>query len=128
MPEAVRIAAEAVLFEAEAFRSRRRNRDLPTAAPHFSGLAAQLGEALAMLVAFETRHTQWNATIGETTWIVEGSIMRPRRLRPRPGSKAAARADAMARQEADLRAARMVELRAKLVQRLVQFHSRVPAP
>ena len=61
-------------------------------------------------------------------WLVPGPMMKVRRLMPRQGSKAAARAEARARQEQELRAARMVDIRAKLVQRLAQFRQREPMP
>lgn len=128
VPEDLRIRAEALLFAAQAFHPGRRGSTLPEAAPHLSGLAMQLGEALTRLIAFETRHSQWNAVLGETVWSVDGPVMRLKRLRPRPGSRAAAHAEAKARQEADLRAARNADLRQKLILRLDQYKSRTDAP
>lgn len=128
VPEAMRAKAETLLFAAESFRPTRRGRTLPQAAPQLSGLAAQLTEALSLLIAFETRHSQWNAVLGETVWRVDGPVMRLRRLQPRPGSRAACHAEAKARQEAELRAARVADLRQKLVLRLAQFESRTDAP
>jgi hypothetical protein len=61
-------------------------------------------------------------------WLVPGALMRPRRLLPKPGSKGAARAGARARQEAERRAAEMVQLREKLVRRIDQYKQRDVAP
>lgn len=128
VPDPLRSAAGALLFDVQRFSERRRKSVLPQAAPHYGGLATQLAEALAVLVGFEARHTQWNAAVGDSMWLVPGPMMKVRRLMPRPGSKAAARAEARARQEQELRAARMVELRARLVERLVQYRRRELAP
>lgn len=126
VPDKVRAEAEALLFEAEAFRQLRRRRALPLAAPHFGGLAGQLAEALAALVAFEARYTQWDARFDEPVWMVPDRIMKVRRLTPKAGSKAAIRAAARAEAEKTKREADMVDLRAKLVQRLVQSQREPP--
>ena len=128
VPAPLRSAAEALLIDVQRFGEQRRKPLLPQAAPNYGGLATQLAEALTVLIAFETRHTQWNAAVGDSMWLVPGPMMKVRRLMPRPGSKAAARAEARARQEQELRAARMVDIRAKLVQRLAQFRQREPMP
>ncbi len=128
VPDRLRTEAEKLLFEAQCFRPDYAKHGLPAPAPHCGGLAAQLADALTALMEFETRHTQWDAVEGATMWAVSGATMPVRRLQPRPGSKAAARAEAKARQVAERRAAYMVDLRAKLVERLAQFRSREPAP
>lgn len=127
VPDRLLVAAEKLLFEARCFRPYHAKRGLPAPAPHCGDLAAQLAETLTALMAFETRHTEWDAVEGETMWAVSESKMPVRRLQPRAGSKAAARAEARARQAARLRAANMVDLRAKLVERLAQYRSREPA-
>ncbi|PXA99173.1 hypothetical protein DMC47_04830 [Nostoc sp. 3335mG] len=121
----VRALAGSLLFEVEVFRPQR-SKIFPHPGPDHAGLAAQLAEALGVLVAFEARHTGWDARFQEPVWLVDGAVMRVRRLRPRPGSRAAARVEARARAEADARAARLVELRMKLVTRLEQFERRGP--
>jgi hypothetical protein len=128
VPDRLRQEAEKLLIEARCFYPDHARAGLPVLARHCGGLAAQLADALTALMAFETRHTHWDALEAETLWAVSGAKMRVRRLQPRPGSKAAARAEAKARQAAERRAAYMVDLRAKLVQRLAQFRSREPAP
>lgn len=127
VPDDLRRAAEAVLFEVEFFRPQKR-KPFPRAAADRSGLAAQLAEALAALIAFEARHTGWDARFDEPVWLVEGAAMRVRRLLPRPGSRAAAKAEARARAAKAERAARMAELRHKLVRRMEQFKDRAGAP
>jgi hypothetical protein len=56
----VRIAAD-LLYEAQRFAPAAARRGLPMPAPDYAGLAAQLGQALAALEAFETEHTAWDA-------------------------------------------------------------------
>ena len=124
VPETIRAEAGVMLFEIETFRQLRRPRAVPPAAPHFGGLAAQLAEALTAMVAFETRYTQWDARFEEPVWKVPHGIMKIRRLAPRPGSKAAIRAAALAEAEKAKQAAKMIELRRKLVIRLTQFNNR----
>jgi len=127
VPEAMRVAAEALLFEALPFSAGRRRGDLPVAALDCAGLAGQLSAALAAMMVFEARHSQWDARFGEPVWIADDhQVHRLKRLAPRPGSKAAAKAAAKAEMDAAARAARMVELRAKLVQRLAQSRRHDP--
>ncbi len=127
VPDDMRVKAEALLYEVLPFREARYARELPLAAPHFSGLSAQLAEALTALVTFETRHSQWDARFDEPVWSTTGRfIQRLRRLAPRPGSKAAIRAAAQAEMEEAKRAADMIEIRRKLVQRLVQSERELP--
>jgi hypothetical protein len=118
VPEKVRRTAEALLFDVEPFREAPRRRVLPDTAPSYGGLAAQLGEALTALVAFETRHTHWDAVRLQPMWLVSHGLMKVRRLAPRPGSKAAARADALDERDRERREAEILDLRRKLVRRL----------
>lgn len=121
VPEGMRVMAEALLFEALPFGTSRQRRELPVAAPDCAGLAGQLSAALAAMVAFEARHSQWDARFAEPVWMADDHhIHRLKRLAPKPGSKAAVKAVAKAEMEEAARAARMVELRARLVQRLAQ--------
>ncbi len=126
VPEEMRVTAEALLFEALPFSAGRR-RELPVAAPDCAGLAGQLRAALAAMMAFEARHSQWDARFGEPVWMADDHcIHRLKRLAPRPGSKAAAKAEAKAEAEAAALATRMVALRAKLAQRLAQSRRHDP--
>ncbi len=124
VPEDVRAKAETMLFEVQPFRASRSKPVLRDPAPHYAGLATQLAEALAVLVAFEARHTHWDARVDAPAWVVPGPMMTLRRLGPRPGSKAAVRALAKAEVDKAARAAAMLDLRARLVQRLYQFKMR----
>lgn len=124
VPDSLRIAAEAVLFEAEAFRSGSARGALPLAAPHFGALNGQLSEALGMLIAFETANSAWNGALGVTLWQVAGPAMPVQRLAPRAGSRAAVQVQAKVVAHEAARAAAMVDLRAKLVRRLDQFYRR----
>jgi hypothetical protein len=127
VPENMRMAAEALLFEALPFSAGRRRGELPVAAHDCAGLAGQLSAALAAMMAFEARHSQWDARFAEPVWMADDhQIRRLKRLAPKLGSKAAAKAAAKAEMEAAARAARMVELRAKLVQRLAQSRRHDP--
>jgi hypothetical protein len=124
VPDDLRARAETMLFEVQPFRPSRGKPVLAEAAPHYGGLATQLAEALAALVAFEARHTHWDARVDAPAWVVPGPMMTLRRLGPRPGSKAAVRALAKAEVDKAARAAAMLDLRARLVQRLTQFKMR----
>ena len=126
VPEEMRVTAEALLFEALPFSAGRR-RELPVAAPDCAGLAGQLRAALAALMAFEARHSQWDMRFGEPVWMADDPhIHRLKRLAPKPGSKAAAKAAARAEMNRAARAARMLEIRALLVKRLTQYKMRAP--
>ena len=62
VPPAARSIAADLLFEAQAFgwhRPSRTRRDLPEPAADVGGLATQLGQALALLDAFEAAHSAW---------------------------------------------------------------------
>lgn len=127
VPDDLRSQAEAMLFDVQVFRELRWRTALPVAAPHYGGLASQLAEALTAMIAFEQRHVEWNAATEQPQWnLAPGKndgrigIMKVQRLAPRPGSKAAVRADAQAKQDRELAASRVVNMRAQLVERLAQ--------
>jgi len=123
----LRAEAEALLFEAQPFRERGERGALPLAAPHLGGLAGQLSAALAALLAFEARHSQWDARANAPVWALDRGVRPLKRLMPKPGSKAAAQAAARSERDAQARAAKMADLRAKLVKRLTQFRMREDA-
>ena len=79
--EPVRIAAEGLLSDCAAF-TRKRNERLPVAAPDLGGLAIQLGQALAALDAWESRHTSWDENWKCRVWLVTGRPLPIRRLKP----------------------------------------------
>ena len=126
VPEDMRVTAEALLFEALPFSAGRR-RDLPVAAPDCAGLTGQLRAALAAMMAFEARHSQWDTRFAEPVWMADDQkIHRLKRLAPKPGSKAAAKAAARAEMEKAAQVVRMVEIRARLAQRLAQSQRHDP--
>lgn len=127
VPEDKRVAAEAMLCEAQRFRPGR-GRGLVGAAPHCAGLAAQLAEALAALVAFEGRHTQWDSRVRALVWrFAPHQVVPVRRFAPRKGSRAAARLEMDIAAIRMARAVYMREIRAKLVKRLSEYKARDPA-
>lgn len=126
--DALRAEAEALLFEAETLVEFRAHAALPVAAPHLGGLAGQLRAALADLLAFEARHSHWDARANASVWALARGSRTVKRLMPRPGSRAAAQAAARAEKEAQTQAAKMADLRAKLVKRLTQFRMRETIP
>ncbi len=77
----VRIAAEALLSDCAPF-TRKRNERLPVAAPDLAGLAVQLGQALAGLEAWESRHTTWDERFKCRIWQVGGGYLPIMRLKP----------------------------------------------
>lgn len=80
--EVARLAAD-LLFEADRLAGARRRGALPMPAPDYAGLAAQLGQALAALEAFETRHTVWDAAKKAFCWSIAPRRNVPvQRLRP----------------------------------------------
>lgn len=79
--EPVRIVAEGLLSDCAPF-VRHKKEKLPMAAPDLAGLAVQLGQALAGLDAFESRHTRWDARWNCRVWSVAGDPLPVRRLRP----------------------------------------------
>lgn len=83
VPDETRRLAEGLLFDAAAFT---HGRGLPAAAPSYGALAVQVGQALALLEAFELRYTHWDAGRKCVVWRIAGAE-RPlpvKRLRPQP--------------------------------------------
>mgnify|MGYP000627929290 CR=1 FL=1 len=106
--------AEDLLYAVRPFGGRRM-RGLPAAAPTYSGLAAQLGSALASLEAFELRHTVYSPALKCVVWRVEGNDRHVvARLRPTPATP-----------PASVRSARELEATRSKVARL--FRSRYEA-
>jgi len=85
LPEATRILAEGLLFDARPFLSgARRRRDWPAVSADQAGLAVQLGQVQAGLEAFEIAHTSWNTKLGCLLWLASDARDLPvRRLRPK---------------------------------------------
>jgi hypothetical protein len=87
IPAAARKIAADLLFEAQAFgwdRANRTRRELPEPAADAFGLASQLGQALALLDAFEAAHSHWNADLKCFVWQTQGTPHPVERLRPEP--------------------------------------------
>jgi hypothetical protein len=73
VPPATRAVAADLLFEAQEFgwnRPSRTRRDLPEPAANVAGLALQLGQALALLDAFETAHSAWHPDHKCFAWLL----------------------------------------------------------
>ena len=79
--DALRIAAEGLLSDCAPF-TRRRGERLPVAAPDLAGLAAQLGQALAALESWESRHTTWDERFNCRIWHLDGGYLPIMRLKP----------------------------------------------
>ena len=79
--EAMRISAEGLLSDCAAF-TRRRGERLPVAAPDLAGLAAQLGQALAALESWESRHTGWDTRFNCRIWTLHTGYLPIMRLKP----------------------------------------------
>lgn len=126
VPEELRRAADALLYEVEAFRPKTMRGALPEAARHAGPLGTQLAGALEVLMGFEARHSFWDARYDQQVWAVNGALKPVRRLMPRRGSQASARLEAKVLAAEEARATHIRELRAKLVKRLEQ--SRLQAP
>lgn len=77
-----RAIAEALLYDAQAFRPQGSKRGLVAVAGDFAGLSAQLGQALAALEAFESQNSEWNAALNAHVWHSQGEALPVRRLRP----------------------------------------------
>jgi hypothetical protein len=73
--------AEDLLFEARHFTCGPKA--IPAAAPDLVGLAAQLGQALAALDAFEASHSCWHPELDVFVWSVNGAPRPIARLRPK---------------------------------------------
>lgn len=117
VPEAIRVKAEALLFDSLGFRPGRRG-ELPVAAPHLGGLATQLADALAALVAYEQRHTFWDHARNLPRWQATRGVIFIKRMSPRPGTRTRILADHRALEDERRRAAEMLEIRAKLAKLL----------
>jgi hypothetical protein len=96
VPPPIRAAAEALLFDAAPFLprlSRPHNgarpplplsRPLEPAPDTYAALAAVLGQVLARLGAFESRHSIWSQKHAGFVWRLAGGGVAPvQRLRPR---------------------------------------------
>lgn len=79
--DALRIAAEGLLSDCAPF-TRKRGERLPVAAPDLAGLAAQLGQALAALESWESRHTTWDERFNCRIWHLDGGYLPIMRLKP----------------------------------------------
>ena len=79
--DAMRISAEGLLSDCAAF-TRRRGERLPVAAPDLMGLAAQLGQALAALESWESRHTSWDERFNCRIWRLDRGYLPIMRLKP----------------------------------------------
>ena len=79
--DAMRISAEGLLSDCAAF-TRRRGERLPVAAPDLAGLAAQLGQALAALEGWESRHTGWDTRFNCRIWTLHSGYLPIMRLKP----------------------------------------------
>jgi len=110
VPPETRTAAEALLFESQKFgtRSRRSRRGLEPAPDTYAPLATALGQALAGLDAFETRHSGWSEKHQCFVWLLPRGVLKPvARLKPH--------ANVAAGPESDKRAAFM---RAEIIRRI----------
>lgn len=79
--EPVRIAAEGLLSECASFIRKRKER-LPVAAADLTGLAVQLGQALAGLEDWESRHTTWDEKFNCRIWNLHTGYRPIMRLKP----------------------------------------------
>jgi len=77
----LRITAESLLSDCVPFVPGRSLR-LPVAAPDHAGLLVQLGQALALLDAFEVQHSFWSADKACRCWRVSFGALPVARLRP----------------------------------------------
>lgn len=105
LPEILRIAGEGLLSDCVPFAPKSgRHTRLPVAASDLGGLAVQLGQALAMLDAWESQRSFFDAQLGCRMWRVEGPRQPIMRLKP-PAAALPPRRD-------------MADLRDKLAQRI----------
>jgi hypothetical protein len=89
VPPATRAIAADLLFEAQAFgwnAAHRARRVLPEPAADIGGLATQLGQALALLDAYEAAHSSWNADLNCFAWLLAEPLP-IKRLRPETSSR-----------------------------------------
>ena len=84
VPAALGTLVEGLLFDARPFAPRQHREALPVAAPDYGGLVIQLGQALAVLDAFEVRHAVWSPQHAAYVWrLGRGDPAPVARLRPR---------------------------------------------
>jgi len=88
--DAARIVAEGLLSDCAPFIRQRRER-LPVAALDLAGLAVQLGQALAALEDWESRHTSWDQRFNCRIWTLQSGYRPILRLRPPAAALKAAR-------------------------------------
>ncbi len=79
--ESLRISAEGLLSDCAPF-IRKRGERLPVAARDLSGLAAQLGQALAALEDWEAHHTTWDTRFNCRIWNLHSGYLPIMRLHP----------------------------------------------
>ena len=79
--EPLRIIAEGLLSDCAPF-IRRKGQKLPVAAPDLAGLAAQLGQALAALEAWQSLHTETDTHFNCLMWRVGNDTLPVLRLKP----------------------------------------------
>ena len=91
--DALRISAEGMLSDCAAF-TRQRGERLPVAAPDLAGLATQLGQALAALESWESRHTSWDERFNCRIWRLHTGYLPIMRLNPPAAALKAERPDA----------------------------------
>ena len=111
------MVAEGLLREALPFLAA--GDPLPVAAQDHGGLATQLGQALAEMEAWEASNVGWRGDLNAFVWLVSGAEPLPvKRLRPKLATPGPPPPDAAKHTAA------MLDLRAKLAQRLDQFKRR----
>ena len=81
VPDMLRIAAEGLLSDCVPFGPSRRGR-LPVSAPDMGGLAVQLGQALAVLDAWESQRSFLDPRFKCRMWRVGGPRLPIMRLKP----------------------------------------------
>lgn len=90
IPDPMRTLAEDLLWAARPFTGIKpagaKPAGFPAAAPTYSALAAQLGQLLALLDAFELRHTRWDDTLKCTVWTTADGPLPVQRLHPKPAA------------------------------------------
>jgi hypothetical protein len=102
----VRISAEGLLSDCAPF-IRQRGARLPVAAPDLAGLALQLGQALAGLDTWESRHSVWDTQYNCRMWSLGAETVPVLRLKPPAAALARPRID-------------MADMRQKLATRIDQ--------